>query len=97
MARGYKTGGRKQGTPNKMTVEIRDIYKKLIEKNLSNIEDWLQVVSKENPEKALNILIKLSEFVIPKLQSTKLSSKIDFNEYSEQEINNLIDKINESK
>jgi len=97
MAKGYKTGGREHGTPNKVTGEIRDIYKGLIEKNLTNIENWLQIVSKESPDKALNFLIRLSEFVIPKLQSTKLSSKIDFNEYSDQELSNLINKINESE
>ncbi len=31
MAKGHKTGGRKKGTPNKVTPEIREAFRKLIE------------------------------------------------------------------
>ena len=48
MARGQKTGGRNKGTPNKVTKEIREVYQELLEKNLNNIDTWLQKVAKDN-------------------------------------------------
>ncbi len=48
-----KKGGRKKGIPNKVTGEIRQAYKQLIEDNLSNIEDWLHRTAKDHPERAL--------------------------------------------
>lgn len=64
---GKKYGGRKKGTPNKQTKEIRDAYKILIETNLDNMTKWINSIAKENPEKAIDILLKLSEYVVPKL------------------------------
>lgn len=67
-----KTGGRQKGTPNKMTKEIREAYKSLIETNLENMTVWVKEIGKKNPEKAMEILLKLSEYVIPKLNRTEI-------------------------
>jgi hypothetical protein len=60
-----KTGGRGKGTPNKITTEIREFYKELIENNLEQLEADIMELS---PKDRIEILIKLSEFVVPKLQ-----------------------------
>jgi len=62
-----KKGGRAKGTPNKSTAEIRDAYQKLVESNLTNMTEWLTLVAAENPEKAMDLMLKLSEYMIPKL------------------------------
>jgi hypothetical protein len=67
-----KTGGKKKGTPNKATTEIKVAYKNLIENNLDNISTWLEQVAEKNPDRALSILIDLSEFVVPKLARTEM-------------------------
>ena len=59
--------GKPKGTLNKTTKEIREAYQKLTENNLDNMSVWLADVAAENPEKALDIMIRLSEYVIPKL------------------------------
>ena len=72
---------------NKTTKEIREAYQKLTENNLDNMSIWLAAVAAENPEKALDIMIKLSEYVIPKLarqevvgsDGTDLFKNISFN------------------
>ena len=64
-----------------------------IENNFSNVENWLKIVSKENPDKALNFIIRLSEFVVPKLQSTTLSNSIDFESLTDVELKSLIERI----
>lgn len=73
MAKGYKTGGRTAGTPNKATTEFRQTVTQLLEKNAANVDLWLQQVanghgdSKPDPGKALDLMAKLAEFAAPKL------------------------------
>jgi len=59
--------GRPKGKPNKSTAEIRDAYQKLVEDNLTNMTEWLVQVAAENPERAMDLMLKLSEYMIPKL------------------------------
>ena len=59
--------GRTKGKPNKTTAEIRDAYQQLVEDNLTNMTEWLTQVAAENPEKAMELMLKLSEYMIPKL------------------------------
>lgn len=59
--------GRTKGKPNKTTAEIREAYQKLVEDNLTNMTEWLTQVAAENPEKAMDLMLKLSEYMIPKL------------------------------
>jgi len=59
--------GRTKGKPNKTTAEIRDAYQRLVEDNLTNMTEWLTQVAAENPEKAMELMLKLSEYMIPKL------------------------------
>lgn len=68
---GKKFGGRKKGTPNKVSKDIRNAFKLLIENNLENLSIWLKWIARENPEKAFDIIIKLSEYVTPKLNRTE--------------------------
>lgn len=62
-----KTGGRKKGSCNKTTAEIKEFYQLVLSQNLPNIQKWLDKVAEDNPAKALDILIGgISEFVIAK-------------------------------
>lgn len=70
--KGIKTGGRIEGTPNKTTKEIRDSYQILIEQNIDKLQNWIDVIGKENPTKAIEIILKLSEFVVPKIKAHHL-------------------------
>ena len=62
-----KVGGRVKGQTNKTTAEIRDAYQKLVEDNLTNMTEWLKQVADQNPERAMDLMLKLSEYMIPKL------------------------------
>lgn len=59
--------GRKPGSKNKATKEIREAYQKLTEDNLENMNRWLLQVSHEDPAKAMDLMLRLSEYIIPKL------------------------------
>ena len=93
--------GRKKGTPNKTTEEIRQAFQMLIESSLPDIQKWLKQVAANNPEKALQIVEKYSDFILPKLQRTELSSGgdkpltkvvFDFGEQTETDGNHTNDE-----
>jgi hypothetical protein len=66
--------GRPAGIPNKATKDIKEAYRMLIENNLDNLTIWLDRIAVKDPEKAIRILSDLSEYVIPKLARTDLTS-----------------------
>ena len=70
MARGMKTGGRTEGTPNRITVEVRERISTIIESEFTS-ESVKKDLDKLDPEKRLKILIKLLEFTTPKLLATR--------------------------
>jgi hypothetical protein len=69
-----KLGGKKLGTLNKNTTELKEAVKALLDDNKDNFKEWINVIAEENPEKAIRLLIDLMEFVIPKLARTDLTS-----------------------
>lgn len=69
--------GRPKHVPNKLTTDIRAAFEALISNNLDNLGTWLKDTATENPAKAIELFLKLSEFVLPKLQSMSLTSKIE--------------------
>ena len=77
----YKKGqsgnnkGRPKGAVNKTTKEIKEAYQKLLENNLPNLNKWLAEVAADDPEKALNLMLKLSEYILPKLARQELTAK----------------------
>lgn len=80
--------GRPAG-PNKATREFRETVTKVLEGNADNVGLWLtrvaegekivgedgsiEVISKPDPAKALDLLAKLAEFASPKLARTEMS------------------------
>ena len=75
--------GRKAGTPNKATKDIRDAFTLLIENNLSKLQEDINGLE---PKERVKLLLDMAQFVVPKLRSIDLKSDveetitIDFNE-----------------
>ena len=63
--------GRPKGSPNKTTSRTREAFNKLIEDNLDNMSIWLAEVAAEDPKAALDVVAKLSEYIVPKLARTE--------------------------
>jgi molybdopterin biosynthesis enzyme len=57
MAQGYKTGGRKKGTPNKITTDIRAMISAALEK--VGGEKYLVSVAKKDPKAFLTLVAKV--------------------------------------
>jgi hypothetical protein len=75
MAKGYKSGGRTKGTPNKVNKAFRETVQALLEDKADRVSEWLDRVAEGDPEndlkpdpgKALDLLAKLAEYAAPKL------------------------------
>ena len=67
-----KTGGRKKGTPNKTTAEIREKYKMLISESIDTLKEDIDQLE---PKDRIKAILELSKFVLPTLKATDL--KID--------------------
>lgn len=62
--KGQKTGGRKQGSPNRITKELRLILKELV---FAELEKMPEIVAKLEDKDRLELLIKLLPYVLPKV------------------------------
>jgi len=71
MAKGYKSGGRQKGTPNKLTKEIRTALKDIIFYEIENIEERL---NKLKPKERIELLIKLMPYALPKVQQVNYNT-----------------------
>lgn len=74
--KGNNLAGSRKGIPNKSTAEIRNAFQLLVEDNLDNMKVWLSDVAAEDPERALEIILKMSEYIVPKLSRTEVKADI---------------------
>ena len=58
--------GRPKGSKNRSTSEIKTAIQKLLDTNVSQMEADLQELS---PQQRISVLLKMAEFVLPKVQS----------------------------
>lgn len=65
--------GRPKGAPNKNTENIKQAFKDLLEDNVDNISVWISKVAEKDPARATELIIKLSDFVVPKLARTEVT------------------------
>jgi len=61
MAKGYKTGGRVKGTPNKATAEIRQTIMRIINEGITT-----EFINELAPDKKADVLLRLLPYVISK-------------------------------
>ncbi|GAP69927.1 hypothetical protein BA6E_121380 [Bacteroidales bacterium 6E] len=71
MAKGIKTGGREAGTPNRLTSELRSVLKEIIYDEMQRLPDALADLPIKD---RLDILIKLCNFVLPKVEKVKATA-----------------------
>lgn len=71
MTKRRKTGGRKAGTPNKLTTDSRFKLTQIVEAELDKLPDLLEQLS---PGERINAFLKLAAYVYPKLQAVEHSA-----------------------
>ena len=67
---GKKYGGREKGTPNKITIEIREKFTLLVDNNIDRLQEDIDKLA---PKDRIKILIELSKFVLPTLKATEIT------------------------
>lgn len=56
--------GRPTGTQNKVTQDLRERFKEFADNNFSKVQIWLDRCAETDPDKALDIYLRLTERVI---------------------------------
>jgi hypothetical protein len=69
--------GRKRGTPNRSTEQMKINVARAVNMGLDFLQEDYQKLRKEDPKGALNLLTKLMEFSLPKLKSVDMKAEID--------------------
>jgi hypothetical protein len=76
MTNRIKTGGRKLGTPNILTNELRHNIATLLNNNFDKMQTDLNALQ---PSNRLNILIELYKLCLPKINEVNDTENINFN------------------
>lgn len=66
--------GRPIGTKNRSTTEIRNAFQLLVSNNLEQLQSDLNKLS---PDKRVGYILKMSEFILPKLQTLSLDNQVE--------------------
>ena len=70
-----KSGGRKQGTPNKTTQEARSLFIDIMNGEIDHIKETLLLIRRDNPAKYIESLAKLFQYTMPKQVDITSDSK----------------------
>lgn len=73
-----KTGGRKKGTPNKVTSEAKEILADIINKNANEVLKRLEEIT--DPKDYVLTYLKIAEFVLPKKAAVSMSAEVKTND-----------------
>lgn len=65
--------GRPKGSTNRVTSRVREAYQQLTEDNLENMTIWLAQIAADDPKQALDVMLRLSEYIIPKLARQEIT------------------------
>lgn len=61
--------------PNQSTKMMKEAFAMLVENNLEHMSEWLDRIAQDDPAKAMDLVIKLSERFVPALARTELTAK----------------------
>lgn len=82
-----RTGGRAKGTPNKVTLSLRNSVNSFLKKNMKDLQaNYNQLEAKDK----LAFIEKLLKYVLPQKQQTQ----IDFSQMTEDQLDQIIKNLN---
>jgi hypothetical protein len=82
--------GKPKGAKNKVNRQMRDLIQQLFDDNFDTIQEDLESL---DPKDRLKFLSDLLPYLLPKLQSTTHSQKIDLDSMTEEDLDILIERI----
>ena len=69
--------GRPLGAVNRSTEQMKLTIARAVNNTLDTIQKDLEEIKKRDPEKALDIALKLMEYTLPKLSRTEMRAEIE--------------------
>ena len=63
--------GRPKGSTNTDTNLVKEVYSQVVNTNLENVNDWIEEVGNTNPFQAIKLILKMSDYVLPKLSRVR--------------------------
>ena len=69
---GFKTGGRKKGTPNIVTAEIRESFADVIRANLNTLENDIKTLE---PKDRIKAIIDLAKYIVPTVKAVEIQQE----------------------
>jgi hypothetical protein len=89
--KGHKLAtGRPKGAINRSTEMMKLTIARAVDNTLNTLSADLEKIRKEDPERAIELALKLMEFTLPKLSRTEMKAEID------QRIHQISVNINKS-
>ena len=85
-----KSGGRAKGVENKNKLSLKSKIQSIVENQIDTLESDLNQMDAKDK---VSLVLKLVEYVLPKQRETKL----DFNSLTNDEIDNLINRLKDPK
>src|SRR6516164_6335425 len=88
--RRQKTRGRRRGTPNRVTADVRQAIAAFAQNNVHRLQEWLDRIAEDDLAKAADIYLRLLEYHVPKLERVEIAvplhppppfEKLSFAEY----------------
>lgn len=68
-------GGSRKGIPNKATQAAREAIAEFVDGNAHRLQDWLDRIAEDDPEKAFSLFQSVIEYHVPKLARSELTGK----------------------
>ena len=65
-----KMGGRKKGTPNKMTSNLRKVLEEQLRPHIEKLNDYIESITE--PDKKATVLAQWAPYILPKLSNITL-------------------------
>ena len=66
---------------------LREAFTELLEDNMDKVQELFDKVAEKNPQKALELMLKLSEFVLPKLRAIEVNNELEEGKHTSLNIN----------
>jgi len=69
MAKRKKTGGRQQGTPNRLTKDLRNSLKNILADEFEKLPETL---NRLDPKDRLEIVVKILPYILPRIEIVEM-------------------------
>jgi len=69
--------GRPQGAINRSTEAMKLTLARAVNNTLNTLSEDLERIRQDNPDRAVELSLKLMEFVVPKLSRTEMKAEIE--------------------